>query len=242
MIALGCQDTARFDSTAGAHCDPRHGHIPGAATFHSSGLLECRNAVVRRAEVGLGRVEVVAYCHSGDCAPPSRLRSSRVRCRRAQLPSWLVAQIVLGCQAGVALLRAGTRYTDCGPAVALSRASRPSTSQPTRERPSVGHRDPLRPRRHIAKRHFSMELDAPRRLRETERLRRDVAPCELRSTVGCLEYVVVPHWKTVTAEMDTPSTGSARPAGVRTTSLHPISGALAGPTRAPAARLASIWA
>jgi thiosulfate/3-mercaptopyruvate sulfurtransferase len=55
-----------FDGTAGAHCDPRHGHIPGARNLPLEAILACRSAVEVRALVGLPEgAEVVAYCHSG---------------------------------------------------------------------------------------------------------------------------------------------------------------------------------
>jgi thiosulfate/3-mercaptopyruvate sulfurtransferase len=66
LALLDVRTLLEFDGTAGAHCDPRHGHIPGAANLPLERLLECRNAVEVRGLVGLPeRVEVIAYCHSG---------------------------------------------------------------------------------------------------------------------------------------------------------------------------------
>lgn len=56
-----------FDGVAGAHCDPRQGHIPGAVNLPLEQLLECGNAAEVRALVGLPEgAEVIAYCHSGN--------------------------------------------------------------------------------------------------------------------------------------------------------------------------------
>jgi thiosulfate/3-mercaptopyruvate sulfurtransferase len=55
-----------FDGAAGAHCDPRQGHIPGAVNVPLERILKCRSAQEVRAVIGLpeGAV-IVAYCHSG---------------------------------------------------------------------------------------------------------------------------------------------------------------------------------
>jgi thiosulfate/3-mercaptopyruvate sulfurtransferase len=55
-----------FEGTAGAHCDPRQGHIPGAVNIPLDRILSCRSAEEVREVVGLAEgTEVVAYCHSG---------------------------------------------------------------------------------------------------------------------------------------------------------------------------------
>jgi thiosulfate/3-mercaptopyruvate sulfurtransferase len=55
-----------FDGTAGAHCDPRQGHIPGAVNIPLERILECRSAVEVRDLVGLPEGSgLVAYCHVG---------------------------------------------------------------------------------------------------------------------------------------------------------------------------------
>jgi thiosulfate/3-mercaptopyruvate sulfurtransferase len=55
-----------YDGSAGAHCDPRHGHIPGARNVPLETILSCRSADEVRALVGLPEgTEVVAYCHVG---------------------------------------------------------------------------------------------------------------------------------------------------------------------------------
>ena len=56
-----------FEGLAGAHCDPRQGHIPGAVNLPLDRILECRSVEDVRALVGQPPgTEVVAYCHSGD--------------------------------------------------------------------------------------------------------------------------------------------------------------------------------
>ena len=55
-----------FEGAAGAHCDPRQGHIPGAVNVPLERILECGSAVEVRDAIGLPEgTEVVAYCHSG---------------------------------------------------------------------------------------------------------------------------------------------------------------------------------
>jgi thiosulfate/3-mercaptopyruvate sulfurtransferase len=55
-----------FEGEAGAHCDPRQGHIPGAVNVPLERILECRSAEQVRAVVGIPEgAEIVAYCHVG---------------------------------------------------------------------------------------------------------------------------------------------------------------------------------
>jgi thiosulfate/3-mercaptopyruvate sulfurtransferase len=55
-----------YDGSAGAHCDPRHGHIPGARNVPLETLLSCRSVDEVRALMALPEgAEVVAYCHVG---------------------------------------------------------------------------------------------------------------------------------------------------------------------------------
>jgi thiosulfate/3-mercaptopyruvate sulfurtransferase len=55
-----------FDGTAASHCDPRHGHIPGAVNVPLERILECASADDVRELVALPEgAEVVAYCHVG---------------------------------------------------------------------------------------------------------------------------------------------------------------------------------
>ena len=66
LVVMDVRTTLEFDGTAGAHCDPRHGHIPGAVNLPLERILECRSASEVRDVVGLPEgTEVVAYCHVG---------------------------------------------------------------------------------------------------------------------------------------------------------------------------------
>jgi thiosulfate/3-mercaptopyruvate sulfurtransferase len=63
---LDVRTPLEFDGSAGAHCDPRHGHIPGAVNLPLERILECRSAADVRDLVGLPEgAEIVAYCHVG---------------------------------------------------------------------------------------------------------------------------------------------------------------------------------
>ena len=63
---LDVRTPLEYDGTAGAPCDPRQGHIPGALNLPLETILSCRSAAEVRSLVGLpGGAEVVAYCHSG---------------------------------------------------------------------------------------------------------------------------------------------------------------------------------
>lgn len=67
FVLLDVRTRPEFEGAAGAHCDPRQGHIPGAANLPLERLLECRSAVEVQALVGLaGGTEIVAYCHTGN--------------------------------------------------------------------------------------------------------------------------------------------------------------------------------
>ncbi len=66
LVLLDVRTEPEFDGSAGAHCDPRHGHIAGARNVPLEDLLECRSSEEVRALVGLPEgTEVVAYCHVG---------------------------------------------------------------------------------------------------------------------------------------------------------------------------------
>jgi thiosulfate/3-mercaptopyruvate sulfurtransferase len=63
---LDVRTPLEFDGAAGAHCDPRQGHIPGAVNLPLERILQCRSADEVRRLVDLAEgVEVIAYCHSG---------------------------------------------------------------------------------------------------------------------------------------------------------------------------------
>ena len=66
LVVMDVRTTLEFNGTAAAHCDPRHGHIPGAVNLPLERILECRSANEVRDAVGLPEgTEVVAYCHVG---------------------------------------------------------------------------------------------------------------------------------------------------------------------------------
>ena len=57
--------TGEYDGTAGAPCDPRQGHIPGAVHLDVDLLLAMRpDELGERLALPEG-AEVVVYCHSG---------------------------------------------------------------------------------------------------------------------------------------------------------------------------------
>jgi thiosulfate/3-mercaptopyruvate sulfurtransferase len=66
VALLDVRTELEFDGRAGAHCDPRHGHIPGAVNLPLERLLRSRSAEEVRDVVGLPPgAAIVAYCHSG---------------------------------------------------------------------------------------------------------------------------------------------------------------------------------
>jgi 3-mercaptopyruvate sulfurtransferase SseA len=66
LLLLDVRTRVEFDGTAGAHCDPRHGHIAGARNVPLEDLLACASADDVRALVAApSGGEIVAYCHSG---------------------------------------------------------------------------------------------------------------------------------------------------------------------------------
>jgi thiosulfate/3-mercaptopyruvate sulfurtransferase len=66
LALIDVRTSLEFDGVAGAHCDPRQGHIPGAVNVPLERILECRNAEEVRTAVGVPEgSEIVAYCHVG---------------------------------------------------------------------------------------------------------------------------------------------------------------------------------
>lgn len=66
LALLDVRSPHEFEGSAGAHCDPRQGHIPGAVNLPLEELLACSSALEVRTLVGLPEgAEVIAYCHSG---------------------------------------------------------------------------------------------------------------------------------------------------------------------------------
>jgi thiosulfate/3-mercaptopyruvate sulfurtransferase len=66
LALLDVRTPAEYAGAAGASCDPRQGHIPGARNVPLDRFLACRTVDDVRALVALpDGAEVVAYCHSG---------------------------------------------------------------------------------------------------------------------------------------------------------------------------------
>ena len=66
LVLLDVRSSQEFRGSAGAHCDPRQGHIAGARNLPLDELLACRCAEDVRVLVGVSEgAEVIAYCHSG---------------------------------------------------------------------------------------------------------------------------------------------------------------------------------
>lgn len=67
LVVLDVRMPQEYAGTAGAHCDPWQGHIPGARNLPLDELLRCGSVDEVRALVRLPEgAEVVAYCHSGN--------------------------------------------------------------------------------------------------------------------------------------------------------------------------------
>ena len=66
VLLLDVRTRHEFEGLAGAQCDPRQGHIPGAVNLPLDRILECRGIEDVRELVGrpVG-TEIVAYCHVG---------------------------------------------------------------------------------------------------------------------------------------------------------------------------------
>lgn len=66
LVLLDVRSEAEYAGEAGYPCDPRQGHIPGAAHADVQRLLAAADADEVRSLVGAPPgAEVVAYCHSG---------------------------------------------------------------------------------------------------------------------------------------------------------------------------------
>ena len=65
LIVVDVRTPMEYAGTAGAACDPRQGHIPGALNVDVNDLVS-RHADAVRELVGLpAGSEIVTYCHSG---------------------------------------------------------------------------------------------------------------------------------------------------------------------------------
>ena len=66
LVVVDVRTRHEFSGDAGAGCDPRQGHIPGALNIPLERLLESSSAVQVRALMDVTEgAEIVAYCHSG---------------------------------------------------------------------------------------------------------------------------------------------------------------------------------
>ena len=66
LTVLDVRTQLEFEGLAGAHCDPRQGHIPGAVNLPLERIVACRSLEEVLGVVGLPPgAEIVAYCHSG---------------------------------------------------------------------------------------------------------------------------------------------------------------------------------
>jgi thiosulfate/3-mercaptopyruvate sulfurtransferase len=66
LALIDVRTQPEFEGAAGAPCDPRQGHIPGARNIPLDHLLQGRSVDGVRALVGLPEgTEIVAYCHTG---------------------------------------------------------------------------------------------------------------------------------------------------------------------------------
>jgi thiosulfate/3-mercaptopyruvate sulfurtransferase len=66
LTVVDVRALSEYDGTAGAPCDPRQGHIPGALHVDLTKFLEC--ATVEDVHALVGRpagAEIAAYCHTG---------------------------------------------------------------------------------------------------------------------------------------------------------------------------------
>ena len=79
VALLDVRSPLEFDGAAGAHCDPRHGHIPGAVNLPLERILECRSAVEVRDLVGLPE----GTDDRGVLPRGESLRASPPKCSRA---------------------------------------------------------------------------------------------------------------------------------------------------------------
>jgi thiosulfate/3-mercaptopyruvate sulfurtransferase len=66
LTVLDVRALPEFDGSAGAPCDSRQGHIPGARHVELTRFLECATVQDVEAIVGLpAGTEIAAYCHTG---------------------------------------------------------------------------------------------------------------------------------------------------------------------------------
>jgi thiosulfate/3-mercaptopyruvate sulfurtransferase len=65
LTVIDVRAVQEYDGSAGAPCDPRQGHIPGARHLQLEEMMRLGDEELR-GRLGLAEgAEVVAYCHSG---------------------------------------------------------------------------------------------------------------------------------------------------------------------------------
>jgi thiosulfate/3-mercaptopyruvate sulfurtransferase len=65
LRVVDVRSEGEFDGSAGYPCDPRHGHIPGAANLDVRELVSLSDDDLRARLGEPADGEVVVYCHSG---------------------------------------------------------------------------------------------------------------------------------------------------------------------------------
>lgn len=67
LVLVDVRTEPEYEGVAGAPCDPRHGHIPGAVNVPLERILACRTVGELQQLVGAPEgTEVVLYCHTGN--------------------------------------------------------------------------------------------------------------------------------------------------------------------------------
>lgn len=66
LLVLDVRSAAEYAGLAGAPCDPRQGHLPGARNLDVNELLGMAAEELRDRIGDPAAVEVIAYCHSGN--------------------------------------------------------------------------------------------------------------------------------------------------------------------------------
>ena len=65
LVLLDVRSRGEYEGVAGAPCDPRQGHVPGARNLDVSAILGMTPDELRSAVGAAEGTEVIAYCHSG---------------------------------------------------------------------------------------------------------------------------------------------------------------------------------
>jgi thiosulfate/3-mercaptopyruvate sulfurtransferase len=65
LVVLDVRTPAEYAGVAGAACDPRQGHIPGARNIELAALAGGTPEELRSTVAAPDGAEIVCYCHSG---------------------------------------------------------------------------------------------------------------------------------------------------------------------------------